>query len=221
MKKFIYSVIVMSLLVIGMANATTISFVSPLSGVDDTSGFSAGDSSVDVGTNHLNLLGGTGDVNTNSPHLTHRLTRGLGVKGGEDDEVDSYGTQEKIIITFDTPKSLSSFEVRSLFNEETGIEQGDVDMFLGVTLVHNEHLVGSQLTGTDGVLAVTYGSPFVVDKLVFYVQQDQSYTSHSEFAVAKLVVDDVQQHNDVPEFTTVGAGLVLAGAGLYMSRKRK
>jgi len=30
-----------------------------------------------------------------------------------------------------------------------------------------------------------------------------------------------QPRNDVPEFTTVGAGLVLAGAGLYMYRKRK
>ena len=28
-------------------------------------------------------------------------------------------------------------------------------------------------------------------------------------------------HNDVPEFSTLGAGLVLAGAGAYLARKRK
>ena len=46
-----------------------------------------------------------------------------------------------------------------------------------------------------------------------------SYGTFLDSVSAKCVPQ--QQNHDVPEFTTIGAGLVLAGAGAYMYRKRK
>jgi predicted ribosomally synthesized peptide with SipW-like signal peptide len=155
-------------------------------GVDgDTSGWSTDNSEVNLGTNTWSLLSGSANVygyrNGGDKNLTHRGTRGLGVAGGENDEVDA---PERIEIVFDSPVLINEFEIRSLFaNEDGKDEEGDVELYNGVALVANYHLTATQ-AGGNGVLE-TFGSNQAVDKIVFYVQGGQPYTSYSEFAVAK------------------------------------
>jgi len=171
-----------------------ISFVQPLIGVDgDTSGWSTGDNMVNLGTNTWSLLGGTADVTgykagVTSPQLTHRGTRGLGVYGNENDEVESLDKPERIEIVFDSPVLINAFQVRSLFFNETGgvDEEGDVELYNGGGLVKSYHLTATE-AGGDGELD-TFGTNLAVDKIVFYVKSGQTYTSYSEFAVAKMRV---------------------------------
>lgn len=191
------------------AGATLISFVQyasdgdTLQGIDgNTSGWSLSDGMVNL-SDTWSLLGDTALVSAysnDSGILTHRGTRGLGVAGQENDEVDSYNYFEKIEITFDIPHWLSYLEVRSLFYEPNlwepdSIEEGDVDFYLAGSKFHNEHLVGWQdiRDGTKGIVSVVPDEPKLIDKLVFYVQQNQSYTSESEFAVAKLEVAPIPE----------------------------
>lgn len=168
-----------------------ISFLSEDSfeGVDgDTSGWSTGDSEVNLGTNNWSLLGGNAVVygykNGGTYNLTHRGTRGLGVAGGESDEVDD---PEKIEIVFTNPVFINEFEVRSLFKEGTGDEEGDVELYNDVTLVKSYHLSAEQ-AGGNGVLD-TLGTDQAVDKIVLYVAPGHP---DSEFAVAKLRVCPVE-----------------------------
>jgi len=170
---------------------STISFLNEDSfeGVDSPTGWSTSDSEVNLGTNTWSLLGDSADVNgytNNDPYnLTHRGTRGLGVAGGENDEVDA---PEKIEIVFDSPVLVNAFQVRSLFFNETGgvDEEGDVDLYNGGTLVASYHLTATQ-AGGNGILE-TFGTDDPVNKIIFYVKGGQSYTSYSEFAVAKARV---------------------------------
>jgi len=173
-----------------------ISFLSEDSfeGVDgSTSGWSAGDNTVNLGANSWSLLDGKATVygykSDGSPYnLTHRGTRGLGVGTGEPDEVDD---PEKIEIIFNEPVFINEFEVRSLFEEATGEEQGDVTLYNGATQIKTYHLTAEESTGGNGVLN-TLGTDQAVDKIVFYIMSGQSYTSESEFAVAKLRVCPVE-----------------------------
>jgi len=166
---------------------SNISFLSEdgFEGVDSPTGWSTGDGMVNLGTNTWSLLGGTATVNgykNGSPYnLTHRGTRGLGVISGENDEVDG---PEKIEIVFDEPVLVNMFEVRSLFNEATGAEEGRVELYSGSTLEKTYQLTGVELTGTNGVLS-TLGTDIAVDRIVFYVPSGHP---QSEFAVAKARV---------------------------------
>jgi len=173
-----------------------ISFLSEdnFEGVDgNTSGWSHNNSTVNLGTHTWSLLGGTATVygyKNGSPYnLTHRGTRGLGVAGGEYDEVDD---PEKIEIVFDEPILINEFQVRSLFtNESGGDEEGDVELYNGDNLVASYHLTATE-AGGNGILD-TIGSDQAVDKIVFYIKAGQPYTSFSEFAVAKLRICPVPQ----------------------------
>ncbi|RLG55630.1 MAG: hypothetical protein DRN88_05405, partial [Candidatus Hydrothermarchaeota archaeon] len=175
---------------------STISFVQPLSGVDgDTSGWSTDDTMVNLGTNNWSLLNGTATVtgyrNGGSGILTHRGTRGLGVSGAEDDEVDSIDKLERLAITFDTPHCLSYLEVRSFFdNEGPGgePEEGDIDLYLGGSHVQYYHPQGNQSHGINGVWNISVPD-ILVDRIKFYVNDTQGYAGYSEFAVAKLDVE--------------------------------
>jgi len=163
-----------------------ISFVQPLTGVDgDTSGWSMNDTEKNLGTNTWSLLGGTATVNGykngSSYNLTHRGTRGLGVIAGESDEVDG---PERIEIVFNESVLINMFEVRSLFDETTGAEEGRVELYSGSNLEATYQLTGVELTGSNGVLR-TLGTDTAVDKIVFYVP---SGYPDSEFAVAKARV---------------------------------
>ncbi len=185
----------------GLARAgpTTISFLyaDSFAGVDgDTSGWSTTTTMVNLGVSHWSLLSGMASVDGyedgNAGILTHRGIRGLGVYGGlNDDEVDTIQLTERIEITFTIDSYVNSLEVRSLFDESAGLEQGVVDFYLDSTKFYTENLAGVQPTGTDGILAISYGAPKLVDKLVFYVPSGQTYTGYSEFAVAKLNVTPI------------------------------
>ena len=157
-------------------------------GVDpDTSSWSTDGSTVNLGTNTWPLLGGSATVDGylggNAYNLTHRGVRGLGVAGGENDEVDD---PEKIEIVFDELVLVNEFEVRSLFTGENGDEEGDVELYNGANLIQSYHLTAAE-AGGNGVLS-TIGTNQPVDKIVFYVAPNQTYTSFSEFAVGKIRV---------------------------------
>ena len=206
------------------STGTEVSFIqySPegdtLKGVDgSTASWSSSDTMVDLGTQTWSLLGAMASVTSFGGNLTHRGTRGLGVSKGEQDEVDSYGcAPERIEIQFTKAYALYYLEVRSLFYEPSlwnpGTEEGSVDFYLNNTKFYNEHLTGVQdiSQGTKGIVSASYSLPKVIDKLVFYVPQGQSYTSQSEFAVAKLNV------TVTPE--PVSSGLFLLGGALTVAR---
>jgi hypothetical protein len=175
---------------------TCISFVQPLSNVDpDTSGWSNGDNMVNLNTNHWDLLGGTADVNGhengNDAILTHRGTRGLGIYGNENDEVDSIDGWEHIDITFDEPRFINMFEVHSLFSGEgpSGApEQGDVKLYLDDIEVGYYHLAGVEPLGggNDGDVIQLIYPAILIDEIMFYIEPTEDYNSWSEFTVAKL-----------------------------------
>mgnify|MGYP000147264956 CR=1 FL=1 len=163
-------------------------------GVDSPTGWSNGNNMVNLGVSHWDLLGGTADVNAyrdgDTGTLTHRGTRGLGVFGDENDEIDNKNidTNERIVITFDTPHYLCGFEIRSLYienyNGNSMTEQGDVKLFLCGNEVGYYHLEADGEGGIDGILAQDVPH-ILVDKIVFYLEE-KGYNSWSEYAVARI-----------------------------------
>lgn len=225
MKKVILAAILL-LLVAGTAHAEqTIGFISvgdTLQGVDgNTVSWSSSDFyTANLQQSSWSLLGGSADVyglrGLQLYDLSHRGTRGLGVWGRENDEIDSYGSPESIVIAFDQPHYLNSFEVRSLFYEPnlwtSGVEEGNVAFLLGTSVVGQQHLTGTeniQTAGTLGVNSFSYANPYIVDKVIFYVPWGQSYTSGSEFAVAKLGVTAVPEPISTILFLTGGTMLAV------------
>lgn len=212
------------------ASANIISFIYDssipgFSGVDgNTSSWSTNNTMKTLGVSSWSLLDGNAQVTAYRGDgfgtLTHRGRRGLGIYGGENDEIDSYYPNEKLEVTFNAPYYLNYLEVRSLFYEPLivpgGYEQGDVDFYLGGSKFYTQHVVGSEdilVSGTKGKVSFAYPS-LVVDKLVFYVQSGQSYTSGSEFALAKLDVASTPEPATIDLF-----GLGLLGL-LKLRRKR-
>ena len=157
-----------------------------------TSGWSTGDACKSLGTNHLYLLSGNAELfafrNGDPGILTHRGTRGLGVSGGEEDEVDSIDREESIVIEFTEPVYLCGFEIRSLFTGEGPNgepEKGDVALYLGDTEVGNYTLVG---TGSGVVYQAVPDTK--IDKIRFFVNKTADYNSYSEYAVARIYLKD-------------------------------
>ena len=172
---------------VGLAQADTVSFVKSIQGVDPPPPpWSTGDKVVSLKTDALSLLGKTAKL-TGTDTLSHRLTRGLGVLGGtNDDEVDG---RESIMITFGCNYCVDYLEVRSLFAGEGPNgepEECVVDFYLDGSVVYTQPLCGTK----DGQVCVTYSAPMVVDRLVFYVPSGQPYTKFSDFALAKLEVTE-------------------------------
>jgi len=123
--------------------------------------------------------------------LTHRGTRGLGVLGGSNnDEIDVVCKTELIVVAFDEPQILCSFEVRSLYNEsymgEQVYEECDVALLLGCKLIQKYHLVGEELIGTGNGIAGVSDINQCFDRIVFYVDRFECYSPYSDFAVAKI-----------------------------------
>jgi len=165
-------------------------FTSPLENIDnDTSAWSTDNVTVDLGVSSWSILGGSGSVTAykaDQEHiLSHLGTRGLGVYGQEDDEIDSHGDMEQIVVNFDTPVYLERAQIRSLFNPESiGAEEGDMDLYLNGVLVSNFHFFGVESSG-NGLLNQDVPS-ILTDSIKFYVQKDEEYTSGSEFSLASL-----------------------------------
>ena len=190
--------------------ADMISFVDPLAGVDDTTGWSTDDNTAGPLAHSYDLLGHTATVaafeNGTERFLSHRLTRGLGVWGGEPDEVDFIGSNEYINILFSTnPYYIHEIEVRSLFDPDTdnNEEWAAIAFWKDGIQVRTEYLLGTEQLGVGGNdgNASWSGTPIIADKLVFYVPTkgelpdkmfDLGDTTYdpllSEFAVAKLTV---------------------------------
>lgn len=176
-------------------SSETISFADTIQGVDSIVGWSSNNNEVDLSMSSLSLLGGNATLSTNSGgDLTHRLTRGLGINGGETDEVDRVNGVEHIYITFDAMDYyVNSIEVRSLFDQDvagsSNAEWGAIDFWLDGSIVDTVYL-----QGTNSVLGDVYwtGPSILVDKLDFYIpasMQDITFNPDlSEFAVAKLNV---------------------------------
>jgi len=128
--------------------------------------------------------------------LSHRIIRGLGVKGGEYDEIDSIMNAERVEVTFNSPQHLTFFEVRSLFARgfiDPITEEGDVDVYLNGDLVEHYDIVGVY-PYIIGKVRVTVSPTILMDKIVFYVNENEDYSSYSEFTVAKI---GVVKHDDI------------------------
>jgi PKD repeat protein len=131
--------------------------------------------------------------------LTHRGTRGLGIAGQEDDEVDSINKLEFIKVSFDEVQSLRYFEIRSLFiepfNDLLVIEQGDIILFLNEEFVCHYQFKGEQEIGNGkGVVIVPPISAekqdINFDQVVFLVNPLENYSEYSEYSVAKIVTEE-------------------------------
>jgi len=217
--------------------ADIISFVNPLTNVDNTAGWSTTDSLAYLGQSY-SLLGGNATVgayvDVSDGLLTHRLTRGLGIYGGEMDEIDrnnsaagALSSVEHIDITFDTMDYyVNEIEVRSLFNTDTtGInaEWAAIAFYYDDVLLQTDYLQGSEILNTGDGDAEWTGF-ILVDQLVFYVPTISELTAAgygqyistfdpalSEFALAKLDVTLVP----VPGALLLGfLGMAVAGAKL-------
>ncbi len=224
MRRLVVFVVVLCAFVAAPAWPDMIGFLDPLAGVDDTTGWSTGDGLVGPLAHTYSLLGGMATVaafeNGDTDLLSHRLTRGLGVWGYENDEVDRHAginsPQEHIDITFDTmPYYVHEIEVRSLFSPDTSnnVEWAAIDFYYNnpYTGLHSStpdstvYLVGKEdlnVSGTDGDQSWSPSTPVLVDTLVFRVPtlaelnaagyDTSNYTmTMSEFAVAKLTVAPV------------------------------
>ncbi len=180
-------------------------------GVDgDTSGWSQDLTVVQIG-HHWDLLSGTADVyafkNGDAGTLTQRGLRGLGVLGGDGDEIDTIEGDESIVVEFDEPQYLCGFEVRSLFTGEGpggAPEEGDLELKLDDSTVGYYHFVAVQPDG-NGVLHVDVDPEILVDKIVFYVDTNEPYNAWSEFAVARIYLKCVECYQDVEFFNQFGA----------------
>ncbi len=214
--------------VTGLVKAEEISFIQyapdneALKGVDgNTNIWSKNDNVKNLGTSQWNLLNGAATVTANQDvcrpvTLTHRGTRGLGVSGGEYDEVDRYlpCRPENITVTFDKPYYLNSFEVRSLFVEFTPChprtEVGAVDFYSNNQNFFTQTMFGQEKIwqATKGIWSIVYDAPQLVDKLVFYVPLGYNYSRGSEFALAKLNVTAVPEPISTVLFISGGAMLL-------------
>ncbi|MDD5736910.1 MAG: hypothetical protein PHH20_01285 [Candidatus Omnitrophica bacterium] len=228
-KAFILASII--LMAAATASADQVSFVwnsggDTIQGVDgDTSWWSNSDSMVNLNTYYLSLLGGTaegvGYDGLSNGWLTQRGTRGLGISGSENDEIDSYDKVEKLVFTFDAPVYMNSFEVRSLYYESSLLTNGDhkergvANFYLNSDSVFSQCLIGSEniTAGGDGIAGYSY-DPFLIDKIVFNVPANKWYTYQSEFSVAKLDVTTAPE----PVSTVL---FVLGGTVLLARRMRK
>ena len=182
---------VMILLSVGIVSAVTydeqISFLYEDSfiGVSgDTTAWSTNDAMVNLGVSQWPLDFGRVKARlvNEAQDLTHRGTRGLGVNGQENDEVDSKEGKEKIVIVLDEPVYFGSVEIRSLFIEGGDVpEEGDIKFYLDGDLVLTDHFIGT----ANGIVVKNYDG-LLADRVVFFVKENQDYTHESEFAVARI-----------------------------------
>ena len=217
--------VVLAFWMVGLTEAALISFLEEdgFAGVDgDTTGWSNDDSLAVLSASSWSLLDGMASVYgyiDGGGILTHRGTRGLGINGREDDEVDySPCRHEKVKITFSKDFWVHSLEVRSLFKNDgwsPGTELGTIDFYRDGSKIYTENLQGLESlgAGNDGDVPVSYPTAWLVDKLVYYVPSGLGISStESEFVIARLNVESI------PEPVTI---MLLGFGGLALLRKRR
>lgn len=138
-------------------------------------------------------------------------TDGLGVKGGEPDEIDK---AEWLIVEFDSPRDVWDVYITDLFAPLDGDnniygERGTVELYGGgSTLLTSFQFDGISADQGNGELLVDFGATWQVSYLKFYA--DTVSFRNNEFSVAGL------NSSEVPEPATMllfGTGLAgLAGA---------
>lgn len=217
MKRVLFLVVVATF-VAAPATADIVRFYeSPYYSVDTTGGFGAGTNVLGVG--QLSLLNGDAVAyamnNGTAGVFTQRDTRGLGIQGGELDEVDQ---SEHIDVVFSQAYYVDSVEVRSLFDPDPSPSTGEITL---VSLVRNYNgtpateaswqLLGFEdiAWGTDGVVTQSLGGIVLNagDALVFSPEA-------GEFALAAMTVSLVP----VPGAVLLGlVGLGYAGMRLRRS----
>ncbi len=191
----------LTLLFNATVNTTLVSFLKEdnFIGVDeDTTTWSQNDGKVNLGKSTISILNGAGNVtakrNSQLGELTHRGTRGLGVRyGSNQDEIDTVSAFEEIVIEFLSPQQINASEIRSLFTNDVGTtntEKGNLSIYLNNILQAHFPLTAVEdfTKNTDGNLTTFH--EILTDKLVFYVDQNQEYSSFSDFAVARLLLSD-------------------------------
>lgn len=147
-------------------------------------------------------------------NLYQDTTDGLGIKGGEPDEIND---PEFLVITFNTPYVLRDVAITDLFasndgNQDPG-EEGYVDLF-GVDgkLLASYTFYGNNSDQANGEQLVDFGQDFIVSQAIFRVLD----FTNNEFSVAGFA-----NAAPVPEPATMllfGTGLAgLAG----IARRRK
>ncbi|MEF8849135.1 MAG: hypothetical protein V5A68_08410, partial [Candidatus Thermoplasmatota archaeon] len=164
---------------------------------DDTSGWSHDGGTKNLGVQKINLTVGTAYAYENGCDdiFSHRGTRGLGCWGEENDEVDCIDLTERIEIEFDQDEYINKFEIRSLFYKDTGDfkEVADVDLYLDGNLIEEYDLEGQQPLSdpnNNGVVEVTIDPAKKIDKMKFYVDQSKTHSTESEFAVARIWLNE-------------------------------
>ena len=178
----------------GLCNYT-ISFLAAedFVGVDRIEELSTNDATAYLSGPYLTLRDSsaviTGYRRGSTQRLSHRGTRGLGVLcGREADEIDA---SESMEISFSSTHRIREMEIRSLFTGEQapGTEEGDIYFYRDNQLIHVEHVVGTQLAGTNGTVWIDFREMEpLVDLIVLTVEEGNDYSSMSEFALANIVV---------------------------------
>jgi hypothetical protein len=194
MKRVLFLVVVATF-VAAPATADLVRFYeSPYYNVDSTAGFGAGTNVLGVG--QVSLLGGDATAyawrNGSAGVFTQRDTRGLGVQGGELDEVDFISGRERIDVVFSQAYYVDSVELRSLFDPDPSPSTGEIAL---VSLVRNYNGTPATETswqllgfedidlGTHGVVTQSLGGIVLNagDALVFSPEA-------GEFALAAMTV---------------------------------
>jgi len=185
---------------IGCDEADLISFLydDSFAGVDgDTSEWSKTGSTVNLGKS-WSLLGGKATVKGYSDkpaetlgNLYHRGTRGLGVIGGYNNQIDYQNKREAITIDFDVPHYLNSLELRSFFDETGGKEKARIEFYLDDSPYPTLILTATELYGSGGEGSYIHNflTPPLVDYVKFDIIGSQNYVH--DFSVAKLDVTSV------------------------------
>ena len=165
-------------------NDFNVTFTHPFEDVLGTSGWSTTDHMINLNINKSYFT--DGNVITNQGTLTHRGTRGLGISTGEPDEIDwnEIDGNEIMEVHFDVPMVVKGIELRSIFNESSGIEQAVLEFYIDSNLYTQQTVSAVQSSG-NGILYIdTTSITKRIDKIEFSAPNDGC----SEFALAKLVL---------------------------------